>query len=1487
MPYPLSGPIVGRDPNNDAIILIGGSAEVRAFSQSIIEYDITSNTFDAQPSALYGYNQNYNPDECGQRRRRLYNEYEFDPCNAKWFEVYPQAVSQSYVQHDDIIYLLYWDYFGIYNATQRQFQFPWPSVDTELPRDLLFDDTYSALSYFDGYLIVAGGGVVPLEDRRRLGKYDGLYFSNDVAMYNISEDEWLTNVPQMLQERGNFALEISNDYVYAIGGHSIPDTIEKLYMGDIHNIGQEEWQVVQHASSTSLYLSGSFRTIAYDNHIIIIDKIQIYELYTVDDVVSQSGSLSVPSVATAPVLHNDHIYVFGGENTYSGFLDTLQYIALYTNHPTPAPTLPPIDMIWIAPMDNNYFVHDPFIRVELSIRVMLYEYDALESIEWQYRVDQNTWITIDADSEELLISNITSTDNTIFTRLVIASANTANNQYCVNENEAHFLQPGRAYEFRINVIISDEYNASSSIRKLITNQVPSDGYCAIQNIGNLSVLDTFNLYCNEWISDSGSLQYNAMMNGVLLSTEYTDDSSDMKGIMGIGNDIQITVLIKDEYDAISYYKINQSFPSAQNVLSSNNHTAKNIMSGVVEFIKNRTRNCDQVLSHIVSLYSVIDAMYSTTLISNAVAIEAMYRLTEWLFQCSSIFIDKQPQSTTSPTAAPSTPIPTEVTAVEYFDVNVILSEIATLSILSNTKLVHPNLSVLLVDEYLPDLFAFMDSVYVDTDHKCNIYNLRHELYSIAIEIEILIDKIESLLTNGSAIGLDVDTINHMSNALIDYTTLTSSYALFGSLPGERFQFEYMNYITCGDNRKDKEITHNKTVFSTKFDTTQNDTVICGDGVQRVLVPITFMNANNGYFDCTFGSSTRNNLIAVHNTSLISDLIVADIYTSTNDTVPAKMSHETDKCFPYLITINVNDYYTDILDLISGFKLKRKTKFISCDFWNHDASTWDTTGCALYNISFADDGDKTVTCGCEHLTTFSVSYKDFIPQSNEITIWHWRQINTANLKKYPTVWMTITVMLFVFLILGLVSPWCRNRESRSMLAYEDVIYKSVRDAKIIHDIAGKEIKYISLLMPNTERLGHGIARLTPNTPSKQRFCSLQCHLFKVYLRNDHTVLAVFARTAGTNFSARERLGCFFMYLCTIMAVTGTFPTILVKKMFQKSKPQMVKSTKENIMKHDLTELQDTQRTSIITDTRDLKIGEVNNLLLHDSINQNHNLTRIVKLASDIRLIIFNENYPLPSKCNTIAWILLVIWTLGACIVAIIYGIQFDLRYDVTKNTDNPNISKYEEKCWNSDYELLLQSQLSVIELFKAQNSLQSSFVDNFNKLFGFEDDLDSKSWLLSLIGSLLSSIFIWQPLIIYCVTFVKLWMFSWHMKMKIGPGSVCALCSRCCGCRSSKEDKEEDFQNKQLSILVKQLSRAQSKEETEMTMDRSAYVGHNVKFIAHKNRPCDVIGFLSNDDLFIDDYDIEPVDQMKMKKNKYGTVNNESETIELEALKQSV
>eukprot|EP01084_Bolivina_argentea_P056972 104176_1 len=1161
---------------------------------------------------------------------------------------------------------------------------------------------------------------------------------------------------------------------------------------------------------------------------------------------------------------------------------------------------------WILPSYDNYFIGDPYSRFEAIIELSFTNIDESELIInclkcfiWEYReINPNTtdeWniFNHETSSDITVYNKISNGDNNnnLTSTLIINSIRRENNGYCFDENNVIF-EPGKVYELRLSVQNYDYaqkrnsnpiYHQTESMH-VVTNTMPTNGFCTIQFDDNSVVLDKFNLFCDEWSWNENvdELEYSVLMNGVLLSSEFMDNATNINGLIGAGDNIEMIVLIKESvyYDGITCFPIkNISFPDIN--INDINDIIRNIT-----YMTENEELCFDALPDAVTIHSIIEEMYTSQLISTDEATVLVDNLVYNILDCSIILISD------------------DIANISI--VGDVIQEIITVSVItSNLCIAMGESNNVLTNNYSIDVVETVDN-YANSDDMT-----QNELNRMITATATFVTNMKGILSS------NMNNNNDLFEILMDYTSLLSSYILDESVPGESFK------IGISTQNRDCSNATKGCVGSTKYEIDGNhDVYSCGCGEQQVLIPKTLINELNKtgtWFDCTFMVPSFNGLIAIDNDNkLRSDMIVIDFYLAIEPDLDSKRSpaaEVTDECDPYFITFNIsNDEAINLNELTNEneWKLNEENKFISCDFWNTTTNKWESNGCVVHNIS-VDEG--VVVCACVHLTAFSVSYREFIPESNKVTTFHWRQLTVGNLLKYPTVWITILSILILFIILCLISSKYRERENRSILAYQDIIFKSVRDEKIINDITGKEIKYISTLMPNTDKLGYGIKAITPDFKSKKSLCYLVFRLYKVYIRNEHTVLSALQRTSGTNFSSYQRLGIFFMYLCTIFAMSAVFygveqktfmgdisasflisfistiPTFIIKKLFMKSKPKTIESSKESVnfeikrMPESLKIVQSSPSKAtmsiineeIIKSESEMAYSPSPSALSSQSIGDvsQNNIAELnlIMLATAVRLIIFNNIYPLSSKYKKYAWIILSVWTLIFCIIAIQYGIQFDLKYEAI------DINEYDDNaCWEIDMSLRIQSELSQKYIDQQQESLHSSYSDNYT-----QSDNDSRTWLLSLIQSFLISIFIWQPLFILISTFLKVWMFCWNLKMDIAPKTMYKLCGNaCCGCccktEGDEENEIENEQNLKINMLKKEIKsrKKTNKHNNDNHNDNDHHdriINEHCKFISNPSRPLDAIAFFSNDQLFIDDYDIDIVDQIKlMKPNKMHTTS---------------
>eukprot|EP01083_Nonionella_stella_P173732 600142_1 len=589
------------------------------------------------------------------------------------------------------------------------------------------------------------------------------------------------------------------------------------------------------------------------------------------------------------------------------------------------------------------------------------------------------------------------------------------------------------------------------------------------------------------------------------------------------------------------------------------------------------------------------------------------------------------------------------------------------------------------------------------------------------------------------------------------------------------------------------------------------------------------------------------------------------------------------------------------------------EFPSCDFWNTGSTVWDTSGCFVYSVT-----NSSVTCGCTHLTTFSLSEDDIIPQANILDKLDVKRFSAQNLVAYPTVWLTCFSIFVVFVIICFINPRSKEVQSRSILAFEDIIYKSYQEEMLYDDIVGYEIKYISDYMPNQDYAGQGIKRITASKGAKKSICTMQMKLFSAYLRNEHTLLSVFQRTAGTNFSLKQRLGCFFLYLVNIMMVTGTFygiaqsnpvkdvfasmiislmgtiPVTIVKNFFLKSKPLTVESVKHHIEEEDEENSdagsdidheeskeeesdgdkpwKDFDMKEFLTKVQkeNWSIGRFDAHLgkYYDRNNNEHK----IRAMSSIRKILLEQMYPWPHRFKKIGWIMLIVWTLAAVVIAIMYGLSFDMAVTEEANPDNPNAALYAGDCWNTTLALQIEAGLSKKSFVNAFNAQQA---ENQASYAGS----DSASWLLSIFQSLFQSMLLWQPLTAYIITWIKIWLFTWHLKMELGPGNIIALFKRCC-CKSESTD------NVAMTPDENMLSQHLTPPETEQPSIYSlkGYQTYRpTKVVFHDDRPFDLISFLGNSTWMIDDLEEAVHDEAEPEAAEDAVLEEAEGDVELQTM----
>ena len=797
-----------------------------------------------------------------------------------------------------------------------------------------------------------------------------------------------------------------------------------------------------------------------------------------------------------------------------------------TEHPTSAhPTERDIvvNVTLRAPVGSASYLSDPFGRFEALVSVIIIDENNVlghgiaecnQCFVWQYQMEsESAWNEFEIEDNEDISMSITRSIDAYRSILVVQSIRRLKSGNCVDDGVAanHPFEEGADYRLRMKFEIQNgNYSVSKTSKELnlSTNILPSGGVCNISNIDNLMPLEPYNLFCDFSENENGTdLEYNALIGDVMMNTEgFVNDTRKLIGIAPSGH-VSITVLVKqvDEYNAISCYHFDAQFKSMDIAA---NETSTNSVNGLLFKIKNITNSTS--LSEnpdvAVAVHSVVEDLYQNNLTSQSDARDMVHNLVINILETSTVV----------------SPI-NESTANISGDA--IITELATVStITSNEEIVDvESTTTVLVEEYFLDIFDAVDR-FVDVSSAYNIssnitsndmFEAEDVLYSIGEQSQDLIsnleDSVDDFIGNNDTNLTDkeVDVVNTLSESLVDFATFAASKALALSEIGETFNYEEIQYDDDGT------VIKSKVVSALKFAAYNWTTTppICGSRTRGIELPLTFMTDNVGTFDCAVLWSSLDNFIPKGDQNQYREqesmeLVTANIYESPSYLRRRELSetviHETSRCFPYLITFQLSDPSKFDLDMT----LDESTPFPLRDFWNISDSYWDTEGCFVYDLV-----DDSVICGCTHLTTFSMSRSSIVPEANTLNKLERRDVSAGNLIKFPFVWISSLSVLLVFGAICCFNPRASVLHSRSVIAIEDSVFKSVREEKLWRDVLGKEIKILTEYLPKHDQLGQGIKVQMQSKEDRASMFSLQWQLFKVYLFSHHTVLFLFQGSSG--------------------------------------------------------------------------------------------------------------------------------------------------------------------------------------------------------------------------------------------------------------------------------------------------------------------------------------------------------------------------------------
>ena len=151
-----------------------------------------------------------------------------------------------------------------------------------------------------------------------------------------------------------------------------------------------------------------------------------------------------------------------------------------------------------------------------------------------------------------------------------------------------------------------------------------------------------------------------------------------------------------------------------------------------------------------------------------------------------------------------------------------------------------------------------------------------------------------------------------------------------------------------------------------------------------------------------------------------------------------------------------------------------------------------------------------------------------------------------------------------------------------------------------------------------------------------------------------------------------------------------------------------------------------------------------------INDEAHKSEKATLANEVRLILFNYNYPFPHICKKVSWCLLILICMACFLFSVLYGLQFDLNaanMDILEENmfvvDSAihEIENDNGECWNISQKLVIQKGVMGEQIVQIQNEQHDIQQVEEPYSTDFEGEYqDSTKWLLNVLISFLQSVF---------------------------------------------------------------------------------------------------------------------------------------------------
>ena len=1049
-------------------------------------------------------------------------------------------------------------------------------------------------------------------------------------------------------------------------------------------------------------------------------------------------------------------------------------------------------------VDAASLILDPFQVFRLTATITVHDEDGEFDVD--YRCQQCfQWFISECNSDDaynevnigVINNRMTSTgeETRIQSTLKIDSIRTTANNLCVDSSAKmqHLLQPECRYLFKI--IVADRKEEHSFENEFehyfYANSPPSNNQsdsCSIPSSPPWTALDTINMDCTGWTDPNG------------------DDGLIEYNLMMKTNGFHSTLQWQSDPSAVS-----GSFPAG----STDFMYLIRDEDGMIE--------CDGLQQEIIKVNptQTVEALLAAVDEVSIPNLNAIATVTKEMYQNGNISLEIAQQITKKAILR----VLNETNQDKASDV---LSSIWVLIELTDERDFFTLLEAeLVLDQLVGPLEDQMIEFMRGTEGRTVGLQLVESLCPLMAN---LVDRLESVWAprDTTTDGTWWERQNAVAQRVEVSVSKLLEVSLFGAVNGE----------TARCQQKDID------VIAMVIDNTDNGSINL-DANHWMTVPIHLLNSS-----CvvTFGTSQRDVYIPINANDTSSDMMLrytVSIHVNCKEDSDGKRRRlsEADRCHPWVFEVPLSDPTDD-----KEVEPWEERDIPNCGSWNKQGY-WDATG-----VWASRGKEGTLQCSSTHLSTFSAASRSFIPKTNVADEWTLRSFNLDNIIKYPTVPLTILALFILSFFICIEIP---DRGNRPLLAMENSIFERYHreNADLPMNNRPKElmeIQYIESFMPNKEKMGQGACAIVNRsfTALKSLF-KLQWKLFGLDFKNGHSICSVFQRSAGTNFTSKQRIACFFLYLSTVMGSTALFygqrqqqwaahavsflvslfssaPEALIRRMFRKSRSKLMRSDQLRLQSIEVNEAHRGVYTgnSVLEQRMSYIFEDGTKAAARDvyRIHQASSRSDKIQMMNSIRMLLLSKMYPYPHWVKHLAWILLLIGSAAGIFSAILFGLQFDLSYDF-------RVIRKRDECWENNLKEVLNEEYS--DFYVKEKNLQLVFKAAFA-----ENIRDSSSWLLSLLESLVLSLVFTQPLSIYIMTWIKLIAFTNNLELDDGIGNLLKLFNVLfCGCFRSQHQEEHDVEGVEEENL-------------------------NVSATGAPGRQLDIYGFYGNLNLFVNDEEVQ-------------------------------